>query len=56
MFPLKDNIPTDRFPVVTVALILANVMVYLFLQDALLGLPQEGNGGDWPVGTYAFIP
>ncbi len=29
MFPIKDNIPTDRFPFVTVALILANVIVYL---------------------------
>ncbi|MCA1682444.1 MAG: rhomboid family intramembrane serine protease [Actinobacteria bacterium] len=29
MFPVKDNIPTDRFPLVTVALILANVIVYL---------------------------
>jgi membrane associated rhomboid family serine protease len=29
MLPLKDNIPTDRFPFVTVALILANVVVYL---------------------------
>ncbi len=29
MIPLKDNIPTDRFPVVTVALIVANVVVYL---------------------------
>jgi membrane associated rhomboid family serine protease len=29
VFPLKDNIPTDRFPVVTVALILANVIVYI---------------------------
>ena len=29
MFPIKDNIPTDRFPLVTVALILANVIVYL---------------------------
>ena len=56
MFPLKDNIPTDRFPFVTVTLIALNVIVYLFLQDALLGLPDGGNGGDWPVGTYAFIP
>ena len=32
MFPLKDNIPTDRFPVVTVAIIVANVIVYFFLQ------------------------
>jgi membrane associated rhomboid family serine protease len=29
MFPIKDNIPTDRFPVVTVALIVANFIVYL---------------------------
>ena len=27
MFPLKDNIPTDRFPIVTVALIVINVVV-----------------------------
>jgi membrane associated rhomboid family serine protease len=29
VIPLKDNIPTDRFPLVTVALILANVIVYI---------------------------
>ncbi|MBV9603836.1 MAG: rhomboid family intramembrane serine protease [Solirubrobacterales bacterium] len=29
MIPLKDNIPTNRFPFVTVGLILANVVVYL---------------------------
>lgn len=29
MFPIKDNIPTDRFPFVTVLLILANVVVYV---------------------------
>jgi membrane associated rhomboid family serine protease len=29
VIPIKDNIPTDRFPLVTVALILANVVVYL---------------------------
>jgi membrane associated rhomboid family serine protease len=32
VFPIKDNIPTSRTPYVTVALILANVFVYLFLQ------------------------
>jgi membrane associated rhomboid family serine protease len=56
LFPLRDNIPTDRFPIVTVALIIANVIVYLFFQDGRLGLPQEGLGGDWPVPTYAAIP
>jgi membrane associated rhomboid family serine protease len=29
VIPLKDNIPTDRFPFVTVGLILANIVVYL---------------------------
>lgn len=32
MIPLKDNIPTERFPVVTVALILINVLVFLLFQ------------------------
>ncbi len=31
MLPIKDNIPTERFPFVTVALIVANVVVYLRL-------------------------
>jgi membrane associated rhomboid family serine protease len=29
VIPLKDNIPTDRFPLITVAVILANVIVYI---------------------------
>jgi membrane associated rhomboid family serine protease len=29
MFPLKDNIPLARFPIVTVALVVVNVIVYL---------------------------
>jgi membrane associated rhomboid family serine protease len=34
VLPLKDNIPTRRFPVVTVALIATNVGVWLLVQDA----------------------
>jgi membrane associated rhomboid family serine protease len=56
VFPLRDNIPTDRFPVVTVVLIVLNAFVYFFLQDGGFGLPQDGLGGDWPVPTYAAIP
>jgi membrane associated rhomboid family serine protease len=56
VFPLKDNIPTLRFPVVTVTLIALNAFVYFFLQDAFLGLPDGGLSGDWPVTTYAEIP
>ena len=38
MFPLRDNIPTDRFPVVTVALIVANVLAYFFWQKGGISL------------------
>ena len=34
MLPLRDTIPTRRFPVLTVGLILANVAVWLLVQDA----------------------
>ena len=54
MFPLRDNIPTEHFPVVTVLLIAANCFVYFFLQDGLWQLPA--TGGDWPVDQYAAIP
>lgn len=30
MLPFKDNIPTERFPVVTVALIVINVLIFLY--------------------------
>jgi membrane associated rhomboid family serine protease len=39
VFPVRDNIPTRRFPVLTVALIVANVVVWLFVQKA--GHPQS---------------
>ena len=55
MFPIKDNIPTDRFPVVTVALIALNVFVYFFLQEGLLGLPDDPAVA-WPVERYAAVP
>lgn len=32
MFPLRDNIATDRFPLVTLLLLVANVVVYFFFQ------------------------
>lgn len=37
MFPVKDNIPTDRLPIVTLLLIAANVFVYFFLQHGGIG-------------------
>jgi len=54
VFPLKDNIPTDRFPVVTVALIAINVVVYFLLQKHTGGIfsgPDNLN-----VVKYGAIP
>jgi membrane associated rhomboid family serine protease len=45
LFPFKDNIPTDRFPVVTVVLIALNVIAYFFWQRGGIsfGDPSAGN-------------
>jgi membrane associated rhomboid family serine protease len=52
VFPLKDNIPTDRFPIVTVLLIAANVLVYFFLQGGgILHGPRNAE-----VVKYGAIP
>src|SRR5436309_6760191 len=44
MLPLKDNVPTRSFPVVTVGLIVANVLVYLW-EISRPGL--EAHVEDW---------
>jgi membrane associated rhomboid family serine protease len=43
VFPLKDNIPTLRFPIVTVTLIALNVIAYFFWQKGgiTLGSPSS---------------
>ena len=52
MFPLKDNIPTDRFPVVTVVLIAINAVVFLLWQQ-----PAGFSGvDDAKVVEYGAIP
>jgi len=52
VFPLKDNIPTDRFPLVTVALIVANALMYfLFQKGGILHGPSDLNVVD-----YGAIP
>ena len=43
MFPAKDNIPVDRPPVVTVALIVANVVVFLVVGTAHPGSVTLGT-------------
>ena len=43
MFPLKDNIPTERFPVVTVTLIALNVIAYFFWQQGGISLGEPSS-------------
>lgn len=49
MFPLKDDIPSHRRPIVTIALIATCVLVY-FWQVSL------GQAGAYAVYSYGFIP
>jgi membrane associated rhomboid family serine protease len=44
VFPLRDNQPTDRFPVVTVAIIVANVLLYFLWQKGGLSLGGPSSG------------
>jgi rhomboid family protein len=43
VFPVKDNIPTERFPVVTVALIALNVIAYFFWQRGGISLGDPSS-------------
>jgi membrane associated rhomboid family serine protease len=56
VFPLKDNIPTTTFPIVTVALIIINAVAYLFLQTKS-GVDFSGNSLDQTdLVHYSAIP
>ena len=55
MIPLKDNIPTRRFPVLTVALIAINVFVFVFLQHGGhigFGAPNDNSLVRWGLIPY----
>jgi rhomboid family protein len=51
MIPLRDNVPTRRFPAVTVGLIVANVVVFVVYQDA-----GQGRGFLSSLQELAFHP
>ena len=52
MFPLKDNIPTDRRPILTIVFIAVNVLVYFVLQKGgILSGPSDAGVID-----YGAIP
>lgn len=44
--PLRDDLPTRRFPWVTLALILINVVVFLFIQPSAFQNPPDPGGVD----------
>ena len=53
MFPLKDNIPTDRTPILTIAFIVINVLVYFLLQKGgILSGPDDQIVVEWGVIPY----
>ena len=53
MFPLKDNIPTDRTAFVTIALIAINVLVYFLLQKGgIFSGPSDTGVVDWGAIPY----
>ena len=53
MIPLKDDIPTRRTPIVTIALIAINVIAYFIFEQGLWDL---GDTGNQRVIEYGAIP
>ena len=56
MIPLRDNIPTDRFPVVTLGIIVVNFLVFLFLQGPSFSLSSGQEVDAKPIVEYGAIP
>jgi membrane associated rhomboid family serine protease len=55
VFPLKDDIPTRRFPVLTVAIIVLNVVVFFAFQHATLSF-SGASVSDKKTVEYGVIP
>jgi len=56
VIPLRDNIPSDRFPFVTVAIIAINFLVFLFLQGPSFSLSSGQEVENKPIVEYGAIP
>jgi membrane associated rhomboid family serine protease len=55
VIPFKDNIPTDRLPIVTILLIVANAIVYFALQHGGIGHgPDQAEVIRWGAIPYEF--
>jgi membrane associated rhomboid family serine protease len=56
LIPLRDNIPSDRFPVVTLTFVVINVLVFLFLQGPSFSLSSSESVDTKTVVEYGAIP
>jgi membrane associated rhomboid family serine protease len=63
MIPLKDNVPTRRLPILTVALVVANLAIFVWAQNSPaqrlptnLGVPLKVSGFTAVTAEYGFVP
>jgi membrane associated rhomboid family serine protease len=56
VIPVRDNIPNDNFPVVTVVIIAINVFVFLFLQGPTFSFSSGQEVKTEPLVAYGAIP
>jgi membrane associated rhomboid family serine protease len=63
MIPLKDSVPTRHFPILTIALIVANLAIFVWAQRApaerlptTLGVPVRVSGFTAITAEYGFVP
>jgi membrane associated rhomboid family serine protease len=63
MIPLKDSVPTTRLPILTVALIVANLAIFVWAEHAPaqqlptnLGVPLQVSGFTAVTAEYGFVP
>ncbi len=50
MIPLKDNVPTRTFPIITATLVVVNILVFVW------PLTISNGFGQALIGKYAFVP
>jgi membrane associated rhomboid family serine protease len=56
VIPIRDNIPSDHFPAVTVAIIAINFFVFLFLQGPSFSISGGQEVETKPIVEYGAIP
>jgi membrane associated rhomboid family serine protease len=56
LIPIRDNLPTDNFPVVTLTIIVINVLVFLFLQGPSFSLSSSQEVNPKTIVEYGATP